>query len=60
MQHVSDEKEEQGLVEAFGELVDKLYRHHGPQGMLARSWPTGSMVIWSPALLGLSLLLYYF
>lgn len=40
-------------------VVANLYRHHGPQGMLARSWPTGSMVIWVAALLGLSLLLYY-
>ncbi len=54
-----DEKEEQALVGVW-RLVDKLYQHHGPQGMLARSWPTGSMVIWVAALLGLSLLLYYF
>ncbi|MGB5497067.1 MAG: Na(+)/H(+) antiporter subunit D [Sedimenticolaceae bacterium] len=54
-----DEKEEQALAGVW-RLVGKLYRHHGPQGMLARSWPTGSMVIWVAALLGLSLLLYYF
>jgi multicomponent Na+:H+ antiporter subunit D len=41
-------------------LIDNLYRHHGPQGTLARSWPTGSMVIWVAALLGFSLVLYYF
>ena len=40
-------------------VVANLYQHHGPQGMLARAWPTGSMVIWVAALLGLSLLLYY-
>ncbi|MCB1789260.1 MAG: Na(+)/H(+) antiporter subunit D [Gammaproteobacteria bacterium] len=34
-------------------------RHHGRYGVLAGSWPTGSMVIWVAALLGLSLLLYY-
>ena len=54
-----DEKEEQALAGVW-RLVGELYRHHGPQGMLARSWPTGSMVIWVAALLGLSLLLYYF
>jgi len=36
-----------------------LARHHGSYGVLARSWPTGSMVIWVAAMLGLSLLLYY-
>ena len=40
-------------------VVANLYRHHGPQGILARDWPTGSMAIWVAAMLGLSLLLYY-
>jgi multicomponent Na+:H+ antiporter subunit D len=53
-----EEKEEQALA-GLWRLVDNLYEHHGPQGALARSWPTGSMVIWVAALLGLSLLLYY-
>ncbi len=54
-----EEKEAQALVRVW-RLVDNLYQHHGPQGTLARSWPIGSMVIWVAALLGLSLLLYYF
>lgn len=37
-----------------------LARHHGEYGVLAQTWPTGSMVTWVAALLGLSLLLYYF
>jgi len=37
-----------------------LAKHHGAYGILARSWPTGSMVLWVAVLLGLSLLLYYF
>jgi multicomponent Na+:H+ antiporter subunit D len=37
-----------------------LARHHGEHGILARSWPTGSMVIWVAALLGFTLVLYYF
>ncbi|MEH6823067.1 MAG: Na(+)/H(+) antiporter subunit D [Motiliproteus sp.] len=37
-----------------------LTRHHGRQGVMARSWPTGSMVLCVVLLLGLSLLLYYF
>ncbi|MEW8043182.1 MAG: Na(+)/H(+) antiporter subunit D [gamma proteobacterium symbiont of Phacoides pectinatus] len=36
-----------------------LCRHHGSYGVLARAWPTGSMVIWVAVLLGLSLVLYY-
>ena len=36
-----------------------LARHHGEYGVLAQTWPTGSMVTWVAALLGLSLLLYY-
>ncbi|HAD24985.1 MAG TPA: Na(+)/H(+) antiporter subunit D [Alphaproteobacteria bacterium] len=40
-------------------LIDTVYRHHGPQGVLARTWPTGSTVLWVALLLGLTLLLYY-
>jgi len=36
-----------------------LARHHGSYGVLARSWPTGSMVVWVAVMLGLSLVLYY-
>jgi multicomponent Na+:H+ antiporter subunit D len=36
-----------------------LARHHGSYGVLARSWPTGSMVMWVAVMLGLSLALYY-
>ena len=36
-------------VERF---VRTVYRHHGPQGILARTWPTGSMALWAVFLLG--------
>jgi multicomponent Na+:H+ antiporter subunit D len=36
-----------------------LYRHHGPEGALARTWPTGSMALWMMVLLLAYLLLYY-
>ncbi|MCF7983108.1 MAG: Na(+)/H(+) antiporter subunit D [Thiohalocapsa sp.] len=39
-------------------LIDNLYAHHGPQGILARTRPTGSMVLWVALLLGCTLLLY--
>jgi len=40
-------------------FVETLYRHHGPQGILARTWPTGSMAFWTTLLLGAYLVLYY-
>lgn len=40
-------------------FVRRLYRHHGPEGILARSWPTGSMAFWATVLLGAYLLVYY-
>jgi len=40
-------------------LVRMLHRHHGPEGVLARTWPTGSMALWMMVLLLAYLLLYY-
>ncbi|MBV1933724.1 MAG: Na(+)/H(+) antiporter subunit D [Parvibaculaceae bacterium] len=39
--------------------IQASYRTHGPQGPVARTWPTGSMVLWVAALLGITLLLTY-
>jgi multicomponent Na+:H+ antiporter subunit D len=39
--------------------VETIYRHHGPTGVLARTWPTGSMAFWAVLLLGAYLILYY-
>ena len=41
-------------------LIDRLYKHHGPQGALARTWPTGSMVLWVALMLGATLMLFIF
>ena len=38
-------------------LMRTLDRTHGPQGTLARTWPTGSMVLWVAVLLALFLVL---
>ena len=35
-----------------------LDRGHGPTGLLSRTWPTGSMLMWVAILLGVSLILY--
>ncbi len=48
------------LQERLRLSVDTLSHHHGPQGKLARTWPTGSMVFWVAVLLAASLLIYYF
>jgi multicomponent Na+:H+ antiporter subunit D len=40
-------------------LIAGVYRAHGPQGPLARTWPTGSMVLWIAVLLGMTLVLAY-
>jgi len=40
-------------------IIRTVYRHHGPQGILARAWPTGSMALWAVFLLGAYLVFYY-
>ncbi len=37
----------------------RLHQHHGPQGILSKTWPTGSMVMWIAFLLGAYLIFYY-
>jgi multicomponent Na+:H+ antiporter subunit D len=44
---------------AASHLVAVVRSHHGPQGVLARTWPTGSMALWAVILLLAYLLLYY-
>lgn len=36
-----------------------IYRMHGPEGILARTWPTGSTILWIAVLLGITLTLTY-
>ncbi len=43
----------------IGRFLDRVYRHHGPQGVFARTWATGSTVLWVAILLALYLLVYY-
>ena len=38
-------------------ILNTMLRHHGPQGILSQTWPTGSMVLWIAILLGGFLLL---
>jgi len=49
----------QRLHRRLERLLGQIYRHHGPQGILARTWPTGSMAFWTTLLLGAYLIAYY-
>ncbi len=40
-------------------LVSYVYRHGGPEGIFARTRPTGSMAFWTTVLLAAYLLFYY-
>ena len=40
-------------------FIATIYRHHGPQGALARTWPTGSTVLWVAVLLAATLIIFY-
>ncbi|WP_419948597.1 Na(+)/H(+) antiporter subunit D [Candidatus Palauibacter sp.] len=46
-------------VAAADGAVGSARRYMGPHGVLGRTWPTGTSVIWVAILLGLFLLLYY-
>jgi multicomponent Na+:H+ antiporter subunit D len=48
----------QGTAGMARETIAVLFRQHGPRGLLARTWPTGSMVLWVAVLLGAYLLAY--
>lgn len=40
-------------------FIAQVYRHHGPEGVMARTWTTGNMVLWVALLLGGYLIVYY-
>ncbi|MDX2288304.1 MAG: Na(+)/H(+) antiporter subunit D [Hyphomicrobiaceae bacterium] len=41
------------------QLYKLLYRHHGPDGLFGRSWPTGTMAFWTTVMLGTVMILSY-
>jgi len=49
-----------GFLRRLGALFGTLFLYHGPQGILARTWATGSMVLWVVILLGIYLVAYYY
>ena len=46
----------QARLERF---IMQVYRHHGPEGIMARTWQTGHTVLWVALLLGGYLLIYF-
>ncbi len=40
-------------------FILQVYRHHGPDGIMARTWQTGHTVLWVAVLLGAYLLVYF-
>ncbi len=46
-------------LQRLARLLAGVYRHHGPRGLFARSWPTGSTVLWVALFLAVFLILYY-
>jgi multicomponent Na+:H+ antiporter subunit D len=40
-------------------FVAQVYRHHGPEGVMARTWSTGGTVLWVALLLGGYLIVFY-
>ena len=43
----------------INDIIAEIFRHHGPHGVLARSWTSGSMVLWVAILLAVVLIFYY-
>jgi multicomponent Na+:H+ antiporter subunit D len=49
-----------GATAAGARSVNRhLHRHHGPDGVLGRTWPTGTMALWATLMLGAYLVLSY-
>ena len=40
-------------------VLQRIYTMHGPEGQMARSWPTGFMAMWTAIVLGAALILAF-
>ena len=47
------------ISSAASAINDGLHRHHGPDGIFGRTWPTGTMAFWTTVMLGAYLILSY-
>jgi len=48
-----------GASRGAREAVNAIERHHGPHGVFARTWPTGTMAFWMTIMLAAYLILSY-
>jgi multicomponent Na+:H+ antiporter subunit D len=47
-------------LKGFGQrYFDRMLKVHGPQGILARTWPSASMVLWVAVLLATAMILHF-
>jgi multicomponent Na+:H+ antiporter subunit D len=46
-------------IRRLDKFIEGVFRHHGPEGALARSLPTGSTVLWVAVLLALYIIFYF-
>ncbi len=53
------EKAQQHVQTLLQAGLRRIHRTHGPEGIHARTWPTGSMVLWVAIMLASYLILYY-
>lgn len=54
-----DARMRKGVLRRIDAVIGVLFRFHGPRGILARTWGTGSTVLWVAVLLWIYLLLYF-
>jgi len=57
--HAVGEGLRRGLRSAVARIGAYVHRHHGADGVLARTWTTGGMALWVAILLAAYLVLYY-
>jgi multicomponent Na+:H+ antiporter subunit D len=48
-----------GIGHGLSAIVTRLHRHYGPDGLLARPWPAGTMAFWTTVMLAAYLVLFY-
>jgi len=55
----ADRKVRAIFIDRINKFIAGVFRHHGPEGLLARTWPTGSTVLWVAVLLAIYMVVYF-
>ena len=55
----ADRKVRAIFIDRIDKFIAGVFRHHGPEGLLARTWPTGSTVLWVAVLLAIYMVVYF-